>query len=314
VLRLVATGGTIASKVQPDGGVAVALDGRALLATVDGIDAGDVEIVDLFQGPSWNLSLDAVVAIATAARDNDADAVVVTHGTDTLEETAFVTDLLCASVDRPVVVTGSMRNAGQPDGDGPRNLRDAFTVAHDPRSSAYGTVVVLDGTIHAARWVTKTDTQSVHTFASPSGHALGHVDGGRVTFSGAPPPRVQARCVERAPVAIVPSHGDVDPALVDWHLERGVEGIVLEGSGAGNVHAALVPGVERAIGRGVPVVVVSRCATGAVAPVYGGPGGGHGLAALGVIAGGALDARRARLALALAPDDRLRDWFAALVG
>ena len=101
--------------------------------------------------------------------------------------------------------------------------------------------------------------------------------------------------------------------LIDWHLSRGVRGIVIEGSGAGNVNGALVPGIEHARHMDIPVVVTSRCLTGVVAPIYGGPGGGHTIAALGVIGGGDLNARKARLALgvglALGPDVALRDWF-----
>src|SRR5262245_61540528 len=130
---LIATGGTIASKVQPDGGVAVALDGRQLLESVDGLDVDGVDVLDRFQGPSWNLGLDAIGTVSLAARKaaSSGTAVVITHGTDTLEETAYLTDLVAGeATDRaPIVVTGSMRNAGEQGGDGPQNLRDAFVVA-----------------------------------------------------------------------------------------------------------------------------------------------------------------------------------------
>jgi L-asparaginase len=325
-LLLVATGGTIASKIRPDGGVAVALDGKELLASVPDLETSDVEVLDLFQGPSWNLDLDEMSTIALAARDAHADVsgVVMTHGTDTLEETAYITDLVAgAATDRrPIIVTGSMRNASEADGDGPQNLRDALAVARAPESRGRGVLVVAEGQVHGARWVTKTDTQAVDTFQSPGHGPLGRVAGGKVHFDapamrGPSAPRDTGRVVE-GPIAIVPSYGDVEDELIDFHLSQGARGVVIEGGGAGNVNAALVPGIERARARGVPVVVTSRCLTGTVAPIYGGPGGGHSIAGLGVISGGDLSARKARLALAVglavAPGPGLRDWFASLVG
>jgi L-asparaginase len=323
---LIATGGTIASKVQPDGGVAVALDGRQLLDSVDGLDADDIDVVDLFQGPSWNLDLDAMSTVALAARAAAASgtAVVVTHGTDTLEETAYLTDLVAGeATDRaPIVVTGSMRNAGHPDGDGPQNLRDAVAVARSSEARRRGVLVVAAADVHAARWVTKTDSQAIDTFRSPGHGPLGHVDGEGVHFergpSRGPAAPIDRERVVDGPIAIVPSHGDVDPELIDWHLARGARGFVVEGTGAGNVNAVLVPGLERARDRKVPVVITTRCTTGRVAPIYGGPGGGHSIATVGVIEGGYLSARKARLALsvalALGPDIDVRDRFAVLVG
>jgi L-asparaginase len=323
---LIATGGTIASKVQPDGGVAVALDGRQLLDSVDGLDADDIDVVDLFQGPSWNLDLDAMSTVALAARAAAASgtAVVITHGTDTLEETAYLTDLVAGeATDRaPIVVTGSMRNAGHPDGDGPQNLRDAVAVARSSEARRRGVLVVAAADVHAARWVTKTDSQAIDTFRSPGHGPLGHVDGEGVHFehgpSRGPAAPIDRERVVDGPIAIVPSYGDADPGLIDWHLARGARGFVVEGTGAGNVNAVLVPGLERARDRKVPVVITTRCTTGRVAPIYGGPGGGHSIATVGVIEGGYLSARKARLALsvalALGPDIDVRDRFAVLVG
>jgi len=325
-LLLIATGGTIASKVQPDGGVAVAMNGRELLATVDGLDVAGVDVLDLFQGPSWALDLDAVSAIAVAARDAAASGspVVITHGTDTLEETAYLADLVAseATEHAPIVVTGSMRNAGEVGGDGPPNLRDAFAVARSADAAGRGVLVVAAGGVHAARWVTKTDAQAVDTFQSPGHGPVGRVDGEAAHFDGAPTRGASAPMdlapVVVGPIEIVPSYGGADPELIDWHLERGARGLVIEGSGAGNVNGALVPGIEHALDRQVPVVITSRCITGSVAPIYGGPGGGHSIAALDVVRAGDLSARKARLALAvglaLAPDVDLRHWFASVVG
>jgi L-asparaginase len=215
-----------------------------------------------------------------------------------------------------------MRNAGQPDGDGPQNLLDAFAVARSSEARARGVLVAAAGQVHASRWVTKTDSQAVDTFKSPGHGPVGQVEAGSVHFKGGPArrrssPILSGQRVVDGPIAIVPSYGDADAALIDWHLGRGVRGLVVEGTGAGNVNATLVPGLEHARDRNVPVVITSRCTTGRVGPIYGGPGGGHSIASLGVIEGGDLSARKGRLALAVAlavgPGVDVRDWFASLL-
>ncbi|HET7488850.1 MAG TPA: asparaginase domain-containing protein [Acidimicrobiales bacterium] len=298
---LIAAGGTIASRPRPDGAVAVALSGADLVARA-GLDPAAVELVDMARGPSWSLAADDMAAIARAAVERSGRApVVVTHGTDTLEETAFLAWLLGGT--RPVAFTGAMRHDAHPEPDGPANLRAAVALAE---AGVDGPVVHLAGESHHARWATKTDTTAVTSFRSVGGSGV-----------PAPPPPAGGRLVTA--VAEVRSHVGVDAGVVDWHLDRGARGVVVQGTGTGNVHGGLVPGIERALAAGVPVVVASRCATGAVAPVYGGPGGLHELAALGCIPAGDLPAHKARLALwvALGADDRpeaVRAWFAALLG
>jgi L-asparaginase len=300
---LLATGGTIASKVQPDGGVAVALTGAELLATVPGLDHTDVEVFDVVHGPSWNFDIPMMASSARHARDaiddGTAGGVVVTHGTDTVEETLWLTDLLAsdAAARGAIVFTAAMRNAGQPDNDGPANLRAAIELAR--RGATGGAVLCVHGEVHEARWVTKTDAQALDTFKS---------------FGTRPWTRPPTNGEVEPAIAIVRSYGGIDPDLVGWHLDRGIRGLVVEGTGAGNVNGGLRPGMERAIATGVPVVVTSRCLTGDAAPIYGGELGGHTLASLGVIAGAELSAAKARLALAVAmgfdPDvDAVRRWF-----
>jgi L-asparaginase len=305
---LLATGGTIASRRQPDGGVAVALTGARLLESVSAVYTSDVEVLDVTHGPSWNFDLATMASIAGVARDalvdGRASGVVVTHGTDTVEETLWLTDLLAfdATAKGPIVFTASMRNAGEPDGDGPSNLRDALALAHSSEGVGRGALLCVDGEIHEARWVTKTDSQSVDTFKS---------------FGTRPYRRPPATGDVEPNVAVVRSYGGMDGDIVDWHLSRGARGVVVEGTGAGNVSGALLPGIERALSSGVPVVVATRCLTGEVAPIYGGPGGGHTLEGLGVIGAAELSAAKARLALgvALAVDpsiDAVRSWFEVL--
>lgn len=306
-VALIATGGTIASRPGPDG-VTVALDGAQVLDQVDSRPSGlDVEVVDLAQGPSWNLDLAALGRVVNAARDalaRGCDGVVVTHGTDALEETAFLAHLL-AGHERPVVITGAMRNAGELGRDGPRNLADALVVAVEPAARSRGALVVMNGEIHSARWATKTHTAAVDSFRSTAGMAVGIVGDGRPRFHlppGVPPlPPPLAGPVDLAvPVAVVPSYSSVDGAVIGWHLDAGARGLVLVGGGAGNVNQALLPGIEAALDRGIPVVVASRVPTGPVTPTYGGAGGHRALARLGVIGSGDLGWVKTRLALVVA--------------
>jgi L-asparaginase len=324
-ILLLATGGTIASTPNADGAVTSALKGRELLAPLPD-EGGDVDVVDLAHGASWNFEPEFMAEVALQARaalvDGRASGVVVTHGTDTIEETLFLTDLLAgdATGHGPIVFTGAMRNAAERSADGPRNLEQALAVARSDAARGRGALLCVNDELHAARWVTKTDTSSVSTFRSPAAGPVGGVSGdGRARFwldsPGRPSP---APSGIDAAVALVTAHGGMDGDIVGWHLERGAHGIVIEATGAGNVNQALLPGIERAVAAGVPVVVASRCLTGSVAPVYGGPGGGATLGALGVIAGGDLGAVRSRLALmvALAVDPapaRVAAWFGALL-
>jgi L-asparaginase len=303
-----ATGGTIASRKQPDGGVAVALTGAQLLESISAVYTSDVEVLDITHGPSWNFDIATMASIAGAARDalvdGRASGVVVTHGTDTVEETLWLTDLLAfdATAKGPIVFTASMRNAGDPEGDGPSNLRDALALAHSNEGAGRGALLCVNGEIHEARWVTKTDSMSTDTFKS---------------FGNRPYERPPTNGAVEPNVAVIRSYGGIDGEIVDWHLARGARGLVIEGTGAGNVCAALLPGIERALSLGLPVVVATRCLTGNVAPIYGGPGGGHTLSGLDVIGASELSAAKARLALAvaLAVDPAIgavRSWFEVL--
>jgi L-asparaginase len=305
---LLATGGTIASQKQPDGGVAVALMGADLLTSVSPVYTSDVEVVDVTHGPSWNFDIETMASIARQARDalvdGRASGVVVTHGTDAVEETLWLTDLLAfdATARGPIVFTASMRNASEAGADGPSNLRDALALAHSKEGIGRGALLCVNGEIHEARWVTKTDTQRTDTFKS---------------FGARPYPRPPTNGAIEPAVVVIRSYGGMDGDIVDWHLSRGARGLVIEGSGAGNVSGALLPGIERALSAEVPVVVASRCLTGDVTPTYGGEGGGHTLAAMGVIGAAELSAAKARLALAVAMGNdpsvgAVRSWFEVL--
>ncbi len=309
-VALIATGGTIAS-TRGDGGVTATLTGRDLVDLLDpgalggAVAVDQVEVVDVPVPGSWNMSTERAAEVVGTAADaiaGGADGVVITHGTDVLEETAWLAELLVRSRnDAPVVMCAAMRHASEFAGDGPRNLADALRVAADPTARGRGVMVCANGELHHARWVTKTHTTAVSTFESPGRGPIGEVgehDARFIAPSPDPPPALDCRLDSTVPV--IGSHWGVDPELVGWYLERGVDGIVVEGSGAGNVNGALVDGLLRALERGKPVVVASRCRRGEVTPIYGGSGGFATLHAAGALSSHGLGAGKARLALQVA--------------
>jgi L-asparaginase len=204
----------------------------------------------------------------------EADGVVLTHGTNTLEETAWLLHLTVAT-DAPVVLTGAMRPASALSGDGPLNLVEAVRVAASPEARGLGALVVFDDTIHGARDVTKTNTQRVDAFASPMAGPVGRVDGdGRVVISSRPARAtslrgayagVDLRALSR--VDVVASYQGADGVLIDAAVAAGARGIVCAGTGDGYPTPAQVEALERASAAGVAVVASSRVGSGRVPPL-----------------------------------------------
>jgi L-asparaginase len=327
-LLVVTTGGTIASRRDPASGAATAaIDTDGLLAAVPALaDVAEVEGRSFGLINSWDMTPAAMLALAHELRaclaSDPPDGVVVTHGTDTLEETAFALELLVGP-DRPLVLTGAMRPADSPGSDGPRNLLDAALVATDRSSRGLGVAVVMGGEVHAPRYVTKLHTTALHTFASPDWGPLGILDGERLTVRWAPRglpalPAIPPADAELPAVALVTMVAGLGGAPVRWAADAGVVGLVLAGSGSGNVHADAAPAIDALMDAGVPVVLASRCTAGRVTPVYGGQGGGATLVERGVIPAGDLSGPKARLALTFllaagATVEEIRRWFAEVV-
>ncbi|XXX81640.1 asparaginase [Sorangium sp. So ce134] len=305
-VHLVTTGGTIASRVDPQTGAAVpAVRAEELLAGVPALGrVAEIAVTEVCLESSWNLGPDRIAEIARAARDLQADpevtGVVVTHGTDTLEETAFALDLLLDG-DTPVVLTGAMRDASTAGADGPRNLVSAARVAVEPAARGLGVLVAMNDEIHAARWVMKTHTTALGTFASPGAGPLGSVDGEGVRIHARPArtPRLPPAAPEPR-VYLVKMASGMDDLLLRALLDARARGVVIEGSGAGNVCGSWEGAIAALVQAGVPVVLSSRCPGGRVTPTYGAPGGGRRLRDLGAIAAGALSGPKARLALMFA--------------
>ena len=309
-ILVVATGGTIASLPDPEtGAVRPAVGAEELVAGVPGLaEIDELEVVELDRVNGWNVTPAKMLEVASCLRERlaapEVRGAVVTHGTDTVEETAFVCDLLVDG-DKPVAFAAAMRSGAEVAADGPRNLICAARVAAAEEAAGLGAVLVMNDEVHAARWAVKTDSYRVSAFASPGHGPVGHVTPERLAirsrpqrFTIAPPERLG-----RA-VPVVKTFTGMGERLIDAVLaDSDAAGLVLEGTGAGNVPGAAVPGISRAIERGLPVVVATRTAGGGTIPIYGGPGGGVTLRELGAAGAGGLTAAKARLLLMVALED-----------
>jgi L-asparaginase len=299
---LIGTGGTIASRYDAQLGRTVASQrGEDLLAQVPQLtEIAAIEVDDFATVPSFDLP--AELAFRLAGRINqqlaraDVTGVVVTHGTDTMEESCYLADLLLQS-DKPAVFTGAQRPHDAPKPDGPGNLLGAVRTAAAPAACGLGAVICFADQIHAARDVTKVSASALVTFQSYDKGALGEVDAGRVVIHRRSVRR-RSFAVDRLEtrVALLRLYLGFDVGLVQAAFERGARGLVIEAFGRGNGPAALVPIVRDAVAAGVPVVVTSRCPSGRVEPIYGN-GGGKDLADAGAVFAGDLKGPKARLLL-----------------
>jgi L-asparaginase len=315
-------GGTIAMAQAPDGGVSPALSASDLLAAVPGLSdvQAELAIQDFRNKPGASLDFadlyELAAAIDEALKDGCAGA-VVTQGTDTIEEVAYVLDLLL-STDAPVVVTGAMRNPTLAGADGPANILAAIQVATSPCAQGLGCLVVLNDQVHAARWVQKAHTGSPAAFFSPDYGPLGHVVEGNVRV----PVRIRHRSPALSPVPRRSAQiglatialGD-DGTLIEA-IAGHVDGLVVAAFGAGHVPAAVAPVLGK-LAEHVPVVLASRTGAGPVHRVtYGFPGSERDLLARGLISAGYLGPLKARILLHLlitsgADDAQIRETFAA---
>jgi L-asparaginase len=300
---LLATGGTIASRYDPALGRTVASQrAEDLLRMLPQVEkVAELEVENFATIPSFDMSVafafDLARRIERVLARSDVAGVVITHGTDTMEETSYLADLLVHS-DKPAVFTGAQRAHDDPNSDGPPNLLNALRVAASPSARGLGAVVCFNGTVHAARDVTKTHASAVETFQSYERGAVGEVDGDHVVIHRRPVLRRSFR-VERLEerVELVRLALGSDLWMTEAAIERGVAGLVIEGFGRGNGPTRLTALVRRAVDAGIPVLITSRCAMGRVEPIYGGGGGGRDLADAGGIFAGDLKGPKTRLLL-----------------
>jgi L-asparaginase len=301
---VVSTGGTIAMRPDPVTGKLVpAVSGDELVEMLAWPEAPPIELDDFASVPSFDMH--GALGLSLARRVNehagrpDVTGIVVTHGTDTMEESVYLIDRLLGS-DKPVVLTGAQRGADERDSDGPRNLRDAISIAASRSAVGLGATIAFAGEIHAAREARKVHTSALRAFDSPGYGPVGHVDAGRVVVGRRPERRPPFPVPERlAPVDVIRLYAGSDARFLRAAVESGARAIVIEGTGRGNANEQVLEGVREAAAAGVPVVVCSRCVAGRVEPVYG-RGGGRDLADAGALFAGDLAGSKARVLLQVA--------------
>ena len=320
VVRLIATGGTIASG-HNGFGYRAGLTGAELLARTAVPPDCEVEAVDAATVGSFAWRWGEIFALlrhVDEALAEGVDGVVVTHGTDTMEEVAFLV-ALAHDDPRPVVFTGAQRPADDLGPDGPGNLADALRVAASPRARHRGALVCFDGLVFGARGVTKVDTSAAAAFDAPGRGPQLRLAGGQVRAL-APAERpanlpIDPSRGELPRVDVVPLYLGADATFVNASLAAGARGVVLAGFGVGNATPAVTEAVDEVVRSGRAVLVASRVPSGPVRPVYTG-GGGADLAAAGAVFADDLSPWQARVllaaALASAPESTeqlVRDWL-----
>jgi L-asparaginase len=305
-VAIVFTGGTISMSIDERLGAAIpSLSGAQILSMVTNIDRfAEIESVNFSSLPGPHMNPDLMMELSQRVQAllerEDIAGVVITHGTDSLEETAYLLDLTLDTV-KPVVVTGAMRNSSELGYDGPSNLAAAVCTAISPDARNKGVLVVMNNEVNAASEVTKTNTLRLNTFQSLEFGALGIVDNDEVIFHREVVHRqhLQPAFLENR-VSLIKCVAGMDDHLLQFCVKQGDRGLVIEAMGRGNVPPDMMPGIRRAMDSGVMVVMVSRCPTGRVLGTYGYSGGGKELRDLGVIFGGDLPGQKARIKLMLA--------------
>ena len=305
-VAVLSLGGTISS-TQTEGGsrVAPSLTGEALVEDVPEIaEVAEVSAQSFRQVPGSELTLEDLIELSGEIEgriDEGATGVVVTQGTDTIEETCFVLDLL-VDRDAPVVVTGAMRNPTLPGAEGPANLLASVRVATGEATRGLGTVVVLNDEIHAARFVQKTHTSNPATFRSPLAGPVGYVFEDNVRVSTRPVGRHHIELPEETrdqPVALYAVALGDDGRFLEQIGHLGYEGLVIEAFGVGHVPSIMAEPLE-SLANEMPVVLASRTGSGEVhRETYGFTGSESDLLERGLINAGMLDGPKARLFLSL---------------
>ena len=318
VIHLLFTGGTISMERDPvAGGNIPAHGGEALVAFAEGLDQiSPYRIENWAKLPACHFGPDRLWALRERVRQvsesGEVRGIVIAHGTDTLEETAYLLD---RTLDRkvPVAITGAMRTSSDKEWDGPRNLLDAAAVAASDQSAGRGVMVVFNGRIFAGRNAVKTHTTDFDAFAAPHGGELGRVEQGRVVYeagqrgsgtagrgdngvgqSGRLSPSGLAARIALVPMVVGDDGGMLDLARPSH------DGVVVAAFGSGNVPPGAVPAIARWIEEGKPVVLGTRCPAGMVAPLYAFDGGGARLVGMGAIPAGPRALSQARMELMIA--------------
>lgn len=305
-VAVIFNGGTITMKVDPKIQAAVpTLTGEEIMSMVTGIeDFATIESYTFSKLPGPHMTpeimLDLSKYITSLLNREDITGVVVTHGTDSLEETAYLLDLTINS-EKPVIITGSMRNSSELGYDGPANLAASICTAISDEAKNRGVLVCFNDELHCASEVTKANSMSLNAFQTPSFGPIGIVDNNEVIFYRESTKK-QHFNIEKVEsnVDLIKCVTGMDSRLVNFCVKNGDKGLIIEGMGRGNIPPKMVEGIKNAIMNNVAVVIVSRCYQGRVLDSYGYHGGGKELRNLGIIFGDNLPGQKARIKLMLA--------------
>ena len=304
-IAIIFTGGTISMKIDPRIHAAIpALSSEEIMAMVTNIEKfSEIEVINFSNVPSPHIDPKMMMELSMLVNETvnrkDITAVVVTHGTDTLEETAYLLDLT-TKTEKPVIVVGAMRNSSELGYDGSSNLSAAICTGISKNAKNKGVLVVMNNEVNAASEVTKTNTLSLDTFKSPEFGPLGIVDNDEVIFYRDIVNKqfIDTKEIEEK-VGLLKTGPGMESDIIDFYIDNGYKGIVIEALGRGNVPPKMIDGIKRAIGKNIPIVMVSRCPSGRVLDTYGYEGGGKHLRDLGIIFGKNLPGQKARIKLML---------------
>lgn len=303
-ILLIHTGGTISMELDTKTGGVILSAANPLALEIDNIQQfATITEVEAFNLPSPHITpekmLELGALLAEHVKKAHFDGVVITHGTDTLEETAYFLEL-STNYDIPIVLTGAMRSSNEIGSDGVYNLMSAVRVAAADDANGKGVLVVLNDEIHTATNVTKTHSSSVSTFQSPQYGPIGIVTKSDIHFHHAPLSRnyLPVESIGKK-VAMFKIYAGMESDLLVSISSLGYDGVVLEGLGQGNVPPDLVVGIRRLLSEGLPVILVSRCFNGIAQDIYAYEGGGKMLKDMGVRFEHGLSGQKARLKLLL---------------
>lgn len=304
-IAVVFNGGTISMKVDERIKAAVpSLTGEEIMSMVTGIEMyATIESYSFSSMPSPHMTFDTMLKLSGFVKElikrDDIDGIVITHGTDTLEETAYFLDLTL-DTKKPIVITGAMRSGSELGYDGPSNLAASICTAISDDAKGRGVLVCFNGELNSASEVTKANSMALNAFRTPNFGPIGIVDNNKVMFyrNTKNTNKYNVSKIDRD-VALIKCVVDMDSTFIDFVIDKGYGGIVIEALGRGNVPPRMVGGIKRAIEKKIPVVIVSRCFEGRVHESYGYEGGGKMLLDLGVIFGDTLPGQKARIKLLL---------------
>jgi L-asparaginase len=305
-LLMIFTGGTISMIIDKHtGGAIPSLSGGQILERIDGLSAlADIDVYEYGKYPGPHMTPHMMYELATITQDTlnqkDYDGVIITHGTDTLEETAYFLDLTIRS-HKPVVVIGSMSHSDDPNWDGPQNIIDAVKTIASGQFQNVGVLTCLSGEINAASEVSKTHTLQRDTFMSFDFGPVGRINNGEAIFLRAPRLRKHIGLLEPVePVHLIKCYAGMDKTSFEAGIQAGIHGLVVEAMGTGNVPPLAFDGIMDVLDTEIPVVLVSRCPVGKTDDVYGYYGAGRNLQMAGVIFAQYLNGQKARIRLLLA--------------